>query len=75
MRQRHEVVRPKGYYWRYERERRVESKRIHARIKTLLTLLGYIYEPRSDRETHDLIPGMPRRQGVPRLFVPRARLE
>ena len=36
-------VRPKGYYCRYERERRGEGKRIHTRTKALLTLLNDIY--------------------------------
>ena len=40
-------VRPKGYYCRYERERRGEGKRIRTRTKALLTLLNDIYEPRS----------------------------
>ena len=43
-------VRPKGYYCRYERERRGEGKRIHTRTKALLTLLNDIYEPRSATE-------------------------
>ena len=43
-------VRPKGYYCRYERERRGEGKRIHIRTKALLTLLNDIYEPRSATE-------------------------
>ena len=40
-------IRPKGYYCRYERERRREGKRIRTRTKALLTLLNDIYEPRS----------------------------
>ena len=40
-------IRPKGYYCRYERERRGEGKRIRTRTKALLTLLNDIYEPRS----------------------------
>ena len=43
-------VRPKGYYCRYERERRGEGKRIRTRTKALLTLLNDIYEPRSATE-------------------------
>ena len=43
-------VRPKGYYCRYERERRGEGKRIQIRTKALLTLLNDIYEPRSATE-------------------------
>ena len=43
-------IRPKGYYCRYERERRGEGKRIRTRTKALLTLLNDIYEPRSVTE-------------------------
>ena len=43
-------IRPKGYYCRYERERRGEGKRIQIRTKALLTLLNDIYEPRSATE-------------------------
>ena len=43
-------IRPKGYYCRYERERRGEGKRIRTRTKALLTLLNDIYEPRSAAE-------------------------
>ena len=56
-------VRPKGHYCRYERERGGEDKRICTRIKALLTLLNDTYELRSATwKTHDLVPGMPRRQ-------------
>ena len=40
-------IRPRGYYCRYERERRGEGRRIQIRTKALLTLLNDIYEPRS----------------------------
>ena len=43
-------VRPKGYYCRYEKERRGEGKRIQIRTKALLTLLNNIYDPRSATE-------------------------
>ena len=43
-------IRLQGYYCRYERERRGESKRIQIRTKALLTLLNDIYEPRSATE-------------------------
>ena len=42
--------RPKGYYCRYERERRGEGKRIQIRTKALLTPLNDIYEPRPATE-------------------------
>ena len=42
--------RSKGYYCRYERERRGEGKRIRTRTKALLTLLNDTYEPRSATE-------------------------
>ncbi len=40
----------KGYYCRYEREKRGESRRIRTRTKAPLTLLNDIYEPRSATE-------------------------
>ena len=43
-------IRPKGYYCRYERERRGEDKRIRTRANAPLTLLNDIYEPRSATE-------------------------
>ena len=43
-------IRPKGYYCRYERERRGEGKRIQIRTKALLTLLSDICEPLSVTE-------------------------
>ena len=43
-------TRPKGYYCRYERERRGEGKRIQIKTKALLTLLNEIYKPRSATE-------------------------
>ena len=48
-------IRPKGYYCRYERERRGEGKRIRTGTRALLTLLNDIYEPRSATEKH-MIP-------------------
>ena len=43
-------IRPKGYYCRYERERRGEGKRIQIRTKAPLALLNGIYEPRPATE-------------------------
>ena len=43
-------IRPKGYYCRYERERRGEDKRIRTRAKAPFTLPNDIYEPRSATE-------------------------
>ena len=43
-------IRPRGYYCRYERERREEGKRTRTRTKALLTLLNDIYEPQSATE-------------------------